>query len=568
MTRRALAIPLLAALAAAGCDPAADVPEADAADLVLTNGKIVTMDDANPEVQALAAKDGRIVAVGSDADVESLIGDGTQVIDLGGRLAIPGFIESHAHFTSIGDARIQLDLRGARTWDDIVAMVATAAENAEPGEWIRGRGWHQEKWDAVPEPDVEGFPVHASLSAAAPENPVLLTHASGHALFANAKAMELAGVDASTPDPEGGDILKDAAGQPTGLFRETAEGLIHRARPAGGTPAEMRKVVELASGECLAKGITSFHDAGSDFATIDFLKQAADEGFLGVRLWIMVLGSEGELDEKLPLYRTTDYADHRLAVGGIKLWLDGALGSRGAWLLEPYEDSPTSSGLNTWPLDDTRRIAGLAAKHDYQLCIHAIGDRANREVLDIYQETFEAHPENEDWRWRIEHAQHLHPQDIPRFGELGVIASMQAVHCTSDGPWVPSRLGDQRSEEGAYVWQKLLASGAKIANGTDAPVEDVSPIASFYSAVSRHLGDGSVFYPDQRLSRLEALRSYTLDAAYAAFEEDVKGSLETGKLADVTVLSADILTVPEEEIPATEVHYTIVGGKVAYRGKG
>ncbi len=550
-----------------GLAPAASFERTDGegADLVLLNGKIETV--TGGVVEALAADGGRLVAVGTQADVAEHIGASTEVIDLRGRLALPGFIESHAHFMGIGDARIQLNLREAATWDDVVTMVAAAAAAAEPGEWIRGRGWHQEKWTAVPEPNVEGFPIHDGLSAVSPENPVLLTHASGHALFANAKAMELGGVDDSTPDPEGGEVLRDANGRATGLFRERAAGLIHRARPAEGTPAEMRKKVELASEECLRKGVTSFQDAGSSFATIDFLKQAADEGFLGVRLWLMIRASEEELKEKLPAYFTRDYADQRLAVGGIKISLDGALGSRGAWLLEPYSDSPESTGLNTAPLDMTRRVAGLAAENGYQLCIHAIGDRANREVLDVYEDTFKAHPEKSDLRFRIEHAQHLHPDDIPRFAELGVIASMQGVHCTSDGPWVPDRLGEKRSGEGAYVWQKLLQSGAKVVNGTDAPVEDVDPLKSYHSSVTRRMKNGELFYPEQRMSRMEALRSYTIDAAYAAFEEDVKGSLEVGKLADVVVLSKDVLTVGDEEILDAEVLYTIVGGEVAYRAE-
>lgn len=582
MRRACLAILMTTVLTTAGCggpstETGDDAEEGavrytrgdgEGAELVLLNGKIVTLDDARPEVTALASDDGRIVALGTLDDVAEHIGQSTEVIDLEGRLAIPGFIESHAHFMSIGDAKIQLDLRQAATWDDIVAQVVGAVAAAEPGEWIRGRGWHQDKWTAPPEPNLEDFPIHHDLSAVSPENPVVLTHASGHAVFVNQKAMELAGIDAESQDPEGGEILKDADGEPTGLLRETAEELIQTARAASASPAELQKMVELASQECLQKGVTSFHDAGSSFETIDFLKKAAEDGSLGVRLWIMVLGSEEDLDTKLPAYKTANHADHRLAVGGIKLWLDGALGSRGAWLLEPYEDAPASTGLNTVSLEETRRIAGLAREHGYQLCVHAIGDRANREILDLYEEFYPAeNPKEADLRWRVEHAQHLHPDDIPRFGELGVIAAMQAVHCTSDGPWVPDRLGEERSREGAYVWRDLLDSGAVVANGTDAPVEDVSPLASFYSAVSREMKTGEEFYPEQAMTRMEALSSYTLDAAYAAFEEDVKGSLEVGKLADVTVLSKDVLTIPEEEIPETEVVYTIVGGEVAWSAK-
>ncbi len=567
----------LAALCLAACDQATSPRSGESqptgvgahgapADLVLLGGRIVTVDDAQPEVEALAARGGKIVALGTRAEVEAYLGESTEVLDLEGRLAIPGFIEGHGHFLSLGDSRIQLDLNTPDNWQQIVDLVEQAVAKAEPGEWIRGRGWHQDKWDRAPEPAVEGFPVHRSLSAVSPDNPVLLTHASGHALFANAKAMELAGIDAATADPAGGEILHDAAGEPTGLFRETAEDLIHEAR-AGTTPEEMRKMARLASDECLAKGVTSFQDAGSDFEEIELLRGLAAEDALGVRLWMMIRDSNQVLAERLAAAKTRAGDNGHFAVGGIKLLIDGALGARGAWLLEPYSDSPGSTGLNLVPLEEVQETAELAIEHGVQLCIHAIGDRGNREVLDLFEQTFAAHPEKSDLRWRVEHAQHLHPDDIPRFAELGVIASMQSVHCTSDGPWVPERLGDQRSAEGAYVWQKLMRSGAVVMNGTDVPVEDVDPIANFHSAVTRMTNTGEAFYPDERMSREEALKSYTLNAAYGAFEEEIKGSLEVGKLADVVVLSKDIMSVPEDEIPSAEVVYTIVGGKVAYRAQ-
>jgi predicted amidohydrolase YtcJ len=561
----AAAVILMVFLAA--CGPGTSGPAVPPADLVLLGGRIVTVDGAGRVAEALAARGGKIVALGTRAEVEPYAGDGTEVIELEGRLAIPGFIEGHGHFLSLGDSRIQLDLTKAADWGQIVDQVAQAAADAAPGEWIRGRGWHQDKWNSVPEPAVEGFPVHDALSAASPDNPVLLTHASGHALFANAKAMELAGIDADTADPPGGEILRDAKGRATGLFRETAQGLIGRARSAdGGTPPEeLRRMARLASDECLAKGVTSFQDAGSDFEEIEFLRGLAAEDALGVRLWMMVRDSNQALREKLAAAKTRAEGDSHFAVGGIKLVIDGALGARGAWLLEPYSDSPESTGLNLVPLDVARETAEIAIENGVQLCIHAIGDRGNREVLDLFEETFAAHPEKTGLRWRVEHAQHLNPDDIPRFAELGVIASMQAVHCTSDGPWVPDRLGDKRAEEGAYVWRKLIDSGAVVMNGTDVPVEDVDPIANFYSAVTRKMRNGKTFYPDQRMSREEALESATIKAAYGAFEEAIKGSLEVGKLADVVVLSKDVMTVPEDEIPSARVLTTIVGGKVVHR---
>jgi predicted amidohydrolase YtcJ len=541
-------------------------PARPPADLVLLNGKIVTLEDSRPEAQAVAVVGDKIADLGSTEDIKRHVGPKTQVIDLKGQLVIPGFIEGHGHFGGVGEAKLNLELQNAKSWDEIVAMVDQAAKKVKPGEWILGRGWHQEKWSSPPQPNVEGFPTHASLSRVSPANPVLLTHASGHASFANAKAMEVSGVTAKTPNPPGGDFLKDANGEPTGLFRETASGLIRRDRvSAEERIARSRKGLELASQEVLSKGVTSFQDAGSSVSDVDLMKALIDEGKINVRLWVMLRMNNQALAANLAKYRTIDYANGFLTVRGIKKSIDGALGSRGAWLLEPYSDKPGDTGRNTTTVEEIREAAKLAIQHGYQLCVHAIGDRANRETLNIFEEAYKANPDKKDLRWRVEHAQHLHPSDIPRFGQLGVIASMQGIHCTSDAPYVPARLGDKRAEEGAYVWQKLMKSGAVVSNGTDAPVEDVSPIASFYATVTRKLKDGRVFYPDQRMSRVEALKSYTTNAAYAAFEEGSKGTLKPGKYADLVVLSKDIITVPDDQIPTAEILYTIVGGKVRYK---
>jgi predicted amidohydrolase YtcJ len=549
---------------------------AQPADLVLRNGKIVTMEASVPEVQALAARGGKIVAVGTNEQMLAYVGSATKVIDLGGRLAIPGFIEGHGHFTSLGASKMTLNLRDAKNWDQIVAMVAAAAREAKPGAWILGRGWHQAKWDPPPSPNVQGFPLHDALSKVSPNNPVWLTHASGHAGFANAEAMRLAGVDKNTPNPSGGEILKDAQGNPSGLFNEQSQGLIWRALtsyrehlPPSELASEARQQVDLAARECLSKGITTFQDAGSPLPTVDLLKSLAEENKLGLRLWVMLRTSNAILAPNLRKYYMTGVGDNHLTVRAIKRMMDGALGSRGAWMLEPYSDlppgTPNSSGLATEDPADIRKTAELAIENGYQLCVHAIGDRANREVLNIFEAVFKEHPEKKALRWRIEHAQHIDPADIPRFARLGVIASMQGIHCTSDASFVIARLGPKRAEEGAYVWQKLMQSGALVTNGTDTPVEDVDPIACFYASVSRKLKDGSVFFPDQRMSREEALRSYTVNNAFSAFEESSKGSLAPGKLADVTVLSKDILTIPEDEIPKAQVDYTIVGGKILYQ---
>jgi predicted amidohydrolase YtcJ len=537
-----------------------------AADLVLLNGRVLTMEAATPEAQAIAIRDDAIYVVGSNADVRKRIGPSTQTIDLHGQLAIPGFIESHGHFAAVGEMKEELDLTKAKSWDDIVAMVGEAAKKAKPGEWIHGRGWHQEKWSSKPDPEVEGFPTHASLDKVSPDNAVVLSHASGHAAFVNGKALQVSSIDRNTKNPDGGEVLKGQDGEPTGLLRETAEGLLREPEP---TPAEaearLRKILENADKEALSKGITTFVDAGSPLATIDVMKKMVDEKKLGVRLWVMIRQPNDVIGPKLAQYRMVDYAEGRLTVRAIKKQIDGALGSRGAWLLEPYSDKPDSSGLNTTSIADIEETAQLAIKNDYQLAVHAIGDRANRETIDLYERVFIANPDKKNVRWRIEHAQHLSAQDIPRFGALGIIASMQGIHCTSDAPYVIARLGEKRAREGAYVWQKLIKSGAIIANGTDAPVEDVDPIANYYASVSRRLADGSVFYPDQRMTRLQALRSYTRNGAFAAFEEQNRGTLKRGKYADITVLSKDITKIPESQIPTAKVVYTIVGGKILYK---
>ncbi|MFW6198883.1 MAG: amidohydrolase [Acidobacteriota bacterium] len=543
-----------------------------AADLVLRGGKVVTLDVDSTVAEAIAVRGHEIVAVGSDDEIAAYVDADTEVIDLDGRLATPGLIEGHGHFSSLGRAQMILDLTEARTWQEIVAMVEAAAREAEPGEWIQGRGWHQEKWDEEPARSVEGVPVHDGLSEVSPDNPVLLGHASGHAAFANALAMEMAGIDADTPDPDGGTIVRDEDGEATGLLRETAQRLVGAVLAAerermtdAERDAEFRRMVELAGQEALSKGVTSFHDAGAPFSEIDRYRQLADEGSLPVRLYVMVRrASNEEMERLLPRYRIIPEGNDFLAVRSIKRQIDGALGAHGAWLLEPYEDLD-SEGLVLEDPEDIERTAEIAVRHGFQVNTHAIGDRGNREVLDIYERVWErAGISGAGLRWRVEHAQHLHPDDIPRFAELGVIASMQGIHCTSDAPWVFRRLGAARAESGAYMWRDLLDSGAVVMNGTDVPVEDIDPIASFHASVTRLTRDGEAFFPDQAMSRMEALRSYTLANAYGAFEEHLKGTLEPGKLADVTVLDRDILTVPVGEILDTGVELTIVGGEIRH----
>ncbi len=553
---------------------AADVMPAD---LVLRGGKIATVDPTLGEQQALAVTGHEITAVGSNAEIDAFVGADTRVVELDGRLVIPGFIEGHGHYMSLGRARQILDLNNVANWDEVVNKVAVAVDQAEPGEWIVGRGWHQEKWDRVPADAVEGVPRNDSLNAVAPDNPVYLGHASGHASFANDAALAAAGIDDATPDPAGGTIVRTPEGKATGLLRETAQRLVSTAVEAyesQRTDEEVdqinRERVFLAGQEALAHGVTSFHDAGASFATIDFFRTLEDEGTLPIRLYVMVRRqSNEEMATRLPAYLMVAEGNDFLTVRSIKRQIDGALGAHGAWLLAPYDDLPHTPGLVLEPVEDIERTAQIALEHGFQVNTHAIGDRANRETLDIYERVFAAaEVDGRDLRWRVEHAQHIDPADVPRFAELGVIAAMQGVHCTSDGPWIPSRLGAERSERTSYVWRDLLESGAVIGNGTDVPVEPISAIASYYASVSRMTNTGERFFPQHVMTRMEALESYTINNAYAAFEEDFKGSITPGKLADVVVLSRDILTIPEEEIPETRVDMTVVGGVVKFEAEG
>jgi predicted amidohydrolase YtcJ len=496
----------------------------------------------------------------------------TRVIDANGKLVIPGLIDGHGHYMALGESKLQLDLTTARTWEEIVARVAAAARAAPRGSWIEGFGWHQEKWDHPPSPAVEGNPVHASLSAASPNNPVVLSHASGHAIFVNEAMLRLAGITNATANPPGGEILRDASGAATGLLRESAQHLVEPARTRveatrsrAEREAHARRLVDLAGQDALSKGITSFHDAGTPFATIDLYRQLASAGKLPVRLYVMVRGeSMARMDSLLDRYRMDGYGRGYLTVRAIKRQIDGALGSNGAWLLEPYTDLPRSTGLALEQPSSLQQVATLALKHGYQLATHAIGDRANREVLDVYERATAGAPDRKALRWRIEHAQHIAPPDVQRFATLGVIASMQGIHTISDAPWIPTKLGVERAQRESYLFRSLWDAGVVVTNGTDTPVEDVNPIPSFYGMVARVAKDGRVFVPSQRLTRAEALRAYTLNNAYASFQERELGSLTPGKYADVVVLSKDIMRVPEGEIPSTRADVTVVGGAVKF----
>lgn len=545
--------------------------------MIIQGGKIYTMNPLQPDVEAVAIRSGKIIFAGSATESEGYKSDATQLINLQGKTMTPGFIESHGHFMGLGFNEIDLDLMSTKSYEEIVEKVKEAVAKAKPGQWIIGRGWHQDKWETKPTTMIKGFPTHQQLSKISPDNPVFLSHASGHAGLANAKAMQLSGVNQLAVEKmgkqsvEGGEIIRDTFGNPTGLFNERAQSLITENIPEN-SEERSTQALELAMAACARNGITSFHDAGASRETIDLYKKFKKENKLVTRLYVMITGRDPKLVYEYLHHGPELDSTHFLTVRSIKLNADGALGSRGAWLLEPYTDRPDFSGMATLSMDTVLKISQEALKYGFQVCSHAIGDRANHEILDRYETAFKGNPENaKDARFRIEHAQHLRPADIPRFGQLGVIASMEAIHMSSDRPWAIDRLGEKRIVEGAYMWQSLLKSGAIVINGTDVPVEPINPIANFYASITRKTLKGEPeggFEPAEKMTREQALRSYTLNAAYGEFEEMHKGSIEPDKLADFTIFSKDIMSIPETELLSTEIAMTIVNGKVIYeKGK-
>ncbi|TQO36962.1 hypothetical protein GQ41_1551 [Arenibacter algicola] len=545
----------------------------ESATLLIFGGNIYTVDDTRPMVEAVAVKDNTILFAGSLAEAEQYKNDQTQLLDLNGKTMTPGLIEGHGHFMGLGYNELNLDLNNTTSYQEIVDAVAERVKTAAPGEWITGRGWHQSKWTEMPPETVNGFQTHDLLSAVSPENPVYLGHASGHAGFANAKAMEIAGLmeldkeGISKFEVEGGEVMRDAMGRPTGIFNELAQSLITKHIPEN-TPAKDIKAFEMAVAACHKNGITGFHDAGIGRETIALYEEMKAKDKMKIRLYSMLTGGDKELLNEWYKKGPMVDPDNLVTIRSVKLNCDGALGSRGAWLLEAYTDRPGHFGHETLPMNFVEETAIDGLQYGFQVCSHAIGDRANREVLDRYELAFTELPQlATDHRFRIEHAQHLHPEDIPRFAQLKVIPAMQAIHMSSDRAWAIDRLGEQRIKEGAYMWQSLLKSGIPIVNGTDVPVEPLNPIASFYASVTRKTLQGTPdegYEPAEKMTREQALRSYTLDAAYGAFEEGIKGSITVGKLADFTIYNQDIMKVAEKELLNTEIAMTIFGGEIVY----
>jgi predicted amidohydrolase YtcJ len=529
------------------------------ADLLLVNGVVYTLDHTNSVAEGVAIRGDRILATGTTEDLRRRFSAG-KTIDLQGRSVIPGFVDAHAHFESLGAVLRTVNVAGMRSIGEVMTRVAAEASARGRGEWIRGRGWDQNLWPG------KQFPDHEALDVAAPEHPVYLSRIDGHAAWVNRRALALAGITAATRDPDGGTIIRDASGEPTGVLVDNAMNLLLGALPP--TPrAERRAAILAASAECARLGLTCVHDMGVDSLGLELYRELMSEGRLPVRLYCAIDGTGPLWDRYRERGPEIDLFDGRLTVRALKMYVDGALGSRGAALILPYSDAPDQRGLTLTGGEVLRSAAQECAAKGFQLCVHAIGDRANAIALTVFENTFNDNGLNgADLRFRIEHAQVIDPGDAVRFHRAGIIPSMQPTHCTSDMPWAQERLGPERVRT-AYAWRTLLDLQNEIPAGSDAPVESPDPLLGFYAAVTRQTPGGEPaggWFPEQRMTRDEALRAFTLWAARAAFQEKVKGSLEEGKWADLVVLSEDIMKIPADRIPRTSVLATMIGGTVVY----
>lgn len=536
------------------------------ADIVFKNGNIYTAKDGAPKAQAIAVKGDRILLVGSNEDAQKVTGANTHVIDLKGNTVLPGMVDAHQHLMGVGFREMTLNLEGTTSLDDLLTKVKAKVDQAKPDTWVTGRGWIETHWHPA------RFPTRWDLDKVAPNNPVLLGRADGHGAVANTAALKLAGVDRNTPNPFGGEISKDKqTGEPNGMLLDAAQELVRRKIPPT-TREEAEREVELGVERDIKLGWTQIQDAGGSFDDVDIFKKLYAAGTIKLRIYKAVYGPGPQADRLLKEGPTIGEFQNRLTVRTIKVVSDGALGSRGAALLSPYCDAPETSGFLTVKAEALRPMLVDALRKGIQVETHAIGDRANRFILDEYETALKAVPVGErkiaDPRWRVEHAQIIDPADIPRFAKLGIIPSMQPSHAIGDLFFAPARLGIDRLT-GAYAWQSFIKLGVMVPGGSDAPVERGEPMIEFYAAVARKDPKGfssEGWHPEQAVSRKDALKMFTLWPAYAAFEEKLRGTLEPGKLADMTILSADIMEIPESEILKTRCVMTVIGGEVVYDG--
>lgn len=543
--------------------------QVEPADIVFKNGNVYTVNDDQPKAEAIAIKYGRIVFVGSNADVKKYEGKKvTKIIDLKGATVVPGLADAHYHFSGVGFREMNLNLEGTTSLDDFLAKVKARVDRAKPGEWVTGRGWIETFWKP------QAFPTRWDLDKIAPNNPVYLTRADGHGAVANSAALKIAGIDKNTESPFGGEIMRDKErGEPNGMLLDRAQGLVGRHIPAS-TKADLEQALLLADKRSISLGWTQVQDAGVSWDQIELMKKLFGEQKLKIRLYEAIRGPGADAQRLLREGAQIGLYDGKLTVRTIKVSIDGALGSKGAALLENYADHDTN-GFLTFKEDQVLPMLNEALRKSIQVEVHAIGDRANRTILDWYETVFNEVPmiqrmDRNPPRWRVEHAQILDPADIPRFAKLGVIPSMQPSHAIGDLHFAQSRLGMKRLA-GAYAWQSLIKTGVVIAGGSDAPVERGEPMIEFYAAVTRKdqkgfSGEG--WHPEEKVTREQALKMFTAWAAYAAFEEKQRGSIEPGKWADLTVLSADIMQIPEAEILKTRCVMTVIGGEVVFDSTG
>jgi predicted amidohydrolase YtcJ len=539
----------------------------EVADTVFQNGNVYTVNQSQPKAEAIAVKGDKIVFVGSNSDSRKFVGSKTRVIDLKGATVVPGFTDAHQHLSGVGFREMTLNLEGITTLGDFLAKVKTRVDQARPGQWVSGRGWIETFW----KPPV--FPTRWDLDKVSPNNPVILTRADGHASVVNSAALEISKIDRNTANPFGGEVLKDKqTGEPTGMLIDNAQGLVRRQEPeASGADAE--KALVIGAQRDVQLGWVQIQDAGGSYADVDRYRKLYRDGSIKLRVYKAVYGPGPDANRLISEGASIGEFGNRFTLRTIKVVSDGALGSRGAYLQQPYSDDPGKSGLLRVKEEALRPMLEEALRKGIQVETHAIGDKANRFILDEYERALKAVPVDQrkikDPRWRDEHTQIVDPEDIPRFAKLGIIPSMQPSHAIGDLFFAPSRLGMKRLA-GAYAWASLIKSGAIIAGGTDAPVERGEPMIEFYAAVARKdqkgfQGEG--WHPEEAVTREQALKMFTIWAAYAAFEEKIKGTIEPGKLADLTVLSADIMKIPEMDILKTRCVMTVIGGEVVYEAE-
>jgi len=555
---------LVASLLLLSLIPAPKTAVVQSVDVVFKNGNVYTANDKAPRAQAIAVKADRIVFAGSNADAQKYVGQNTRVVDLKGNTVLPGFTDSHQHLSGVGQREMTLNLEGTASLEDFLAKVKARVDQAKPGDWVTGRGWIETHW----KPPV--FPTRWDLDKIAPNNPVILGRADGHGAVANSAALKLAGVDKNTPDPFGGEISKDKqSGEPNGMLLDGAQGLVRQRVPRTST-ADAERAVVLGVKRNIELGWTQIQDAGGSYADVEIFKKLYEAGTIKLRIYKAVHGPGPSATRLLSEGATIGAYGNRFTFRTIKVVSDGALGSRGAALLSPYSDAPDTKGFLTVKAEELRPMLIDALRKGIQVETHAIGDYANRFVLDEYEAAFKAVPEGErkvaEPRWRIEHAQIVNPADIPRFAKLGIIPSMQPSHAIGDLFFAPSRLGMDRLA-GAYAWETFIKSGIVVPGGSDAPVERGEPMIEFYAAVARKdqkgfSGEG--WHPEEAVSREQALKMFTIWPAYAAFEEKLRGTIEAGKLADLTILSADIMKIPPAEILKTRCVMTVINGEIVF----